>query len=116
MLIGDRSNQRFKLFKIGIVGTELSRELPDPFDRVQFGAVGGKELQDQVVPVLPEERVEQDRVMVLRIVEEDHHLPRPPTVAEQPAQEALERDGIELRVKLGHQFPRADVDRPEQGR
>lgn len=97
------------------MGAELSGELPDPLDRIQFGTIGWKELQGQVVPVVPEERLEQDRVMILRIVEEEYHLPGPASVAEEQAQEALERHRIELRVKVGHQFPRADVDRPEQG-
>ena len=97
------------------MGTQLARELPDAFDRVQFRAVGRQEGQREHLPPLREVRTQQRGVMVPRVVQHHDEPPRGAAMAQERAKKGTERDRIEGGAELGDQLPGAQIDRPEEG-
>jgi len=74
MLMSHGINEILKMIKIGVVSAKLSRQFPHPFYRIQLGTVGREEFQGQRTGMFLEERMQKDSMMVLCIVQDDHHL------------------------------------------
>jgi len=51
------------------MGTEFSGQLPDSFNWIQFGTVGGKKLQGQPFSMAFKERPERHSMMISCIIE-----------------------------------------------
>ena len=54
-------------------------ELPHSFDRIEFGTIRGKEVQDKTVGVFFPPRLVESRVVIRGIVGNDHHPSPGPT-------------------------------------
>src|SRR5688572_28852297 len=68
-----RGNNAIEESEIAIVEAEPARKLPDPFDWVQFRAVGRQEVQDEMgsLPITPLPM--EFGPMILRIVTDGQH-------------------------------------------
>jgi len=61
-------------WEVSVVKPKSAEQLPDAFDRIELGAVGRQEKQDEVWSLGLAPFQVQLGVMIFRIVDDDHHL------------------------------------------
>jgi len=99
--------------KVSIVRAETSRQLPNPFDRVEIGTVGRKEIELQLEPMLGKPLVENKGMMMPGVIYDHDHLSIRASMTNEGAQKNLECLGIERLGRPGNQTPICWADRPE---
>src|SRR5580658_3792291 len=101
--------------KVTIVDPELSQELPDALDRVEIGAVGRQEEQDEIGLLKAAPFGVEGRMVVPGVVEDDDDsTPTAPAALTQSAQERPTGIRIEAAFGLGgDQAAITDPDGPE---
>lgn len=92
-----------------------ARQFPNSLDGIQVRAVGRQEVESKPGPARVEKWPQQLRMVIARIVEDQDHAAASRSMRQELTQELLERQGIELRLLLGHQLSVPEVHRSEQG-
>lgn len=95
-------NKVLKLRKVLVVGTQAAGEFPDSFNRVQIWAVRWQEEEDQRVLVAAEPVAEKSRVVISRVVKDEHEFSTPPLVTDHHLEKVEERLCVEDRSLTGH--------------
>ena len=90
-MVPDSGNEFVKNWEIAVMGTLVTRQLPDTFYRIQVRAVGRQEVQLHNVSVLMQPRVQLPGMVPPRIVHDDKHLSILAAVAHELSQEQFER-------------------------
>ncbi len=94
-MIADRLHKIVKNGKISIVGTLVSRQLPDSFNRIQVRAIRRQKIQPEDMTVFVQPRLELPGMMPTCVIYNNQHGPALSAVADKLRQECLERRGIE---------------------
>jgi len=94
------------------MGTQTSRQFPDPLDGIQLRTIRWKKKQLQNLPSLPEPISEDTGMVIPGVIEKDNHLPPLPASGEKSFQECLEGLGVEGRRTHGHQPSRTEGNSP----
>lgn len=109
----DRVHQFLQFSKISIVCAETPRQLPNPFDRVEIGTVGWKEIELQTKTMLEKPLVENHRMMMAGVIYNHDHFSIRASMANEGPQESLECLAVERLGRPGDQAPIGWADSPE---
>ncbi len=92
-----------------------ARELPHSFDRIEFGTIRRKEVQDKPVGVLFPPRLVESRVVIRSIVGNDHNpSPAPTTGGAELLEKLKEARPIEFAgLQAEHKTPIPQAHGPE---
>lgn len=82
-------------WEVTIVGTEMPRQLPDPFSGIEVGAIGRQKVELETAAMSIEPRPKNSGMMVPSIIHHQDDLPIRPGVTKKQSQELLERYGVE---------------------
>ena len=85
------------------MGAESARQLPHPFNGVQFRAVGRQKVQSEMVAMFPQPRLQKFGTMPAGIIQNDNHLAALTATAHKLLQERKECLRIELLGATGGQ-------------
>lgn len=96
-LIEHGRDQLFEDREIPVVGADSARQFPDTLYGVQLGTVGREKIQDQLLAMIPQPRVQESGMMPCGVIyNHDHPSPLPP-MTQQLDQEGQKR----LRFEFG---------------
>ena len=102
----DSSNEFVKNREIAVMGTLVTRQLPDTFYRIQVRAVGRQEVQLHNVPVFMQPRMQLPGMVPPRVVHNDKHFSILAAVAHELFQKQFERRGVK---RVGPAWNKASV-------
>ena len=105
-------DQVFQHGEVSVVGAQPAGQFPDALDDVEFRTVGGKEIGDQFVAMVPQPRIQVSGMMPFGIIDNEDHPSSPPPMPEQLDQEGQERLGFELGFPSNDQLPGLGMNRP----
>lgn len=108
-----RIHQFLQLGKVSIMGAETPGQLPNPFDRIEIGTVGRKEVELQSKTMLGEPSVKNHRAMMAGVIDNHDHLSTRSGMANEGPQENLECLGVEHLGRPGDKTPVGGADRSE---
>lgn len=94
---------------------QFARQLPNPLDGIQVGAVGWQESESNPGPARTQKRPQQSRMVIACIVEDQDHAAASRPMGQELAEELPERQGVKPRLLPRHQLPVPEVHRSEQG-
>jgi len=97
--------QVIKLWEIAIVRTEAARELPNPFNRVQFRAVGRKKVEPQSIAMFSEPWPQLFGMMPAGVINDDNHFSSFSAMAYELRQKTLERLSIKRFLQTRNKPP-----------
>jgi len=109
----DRLHELLQFRKVSIMRTKTPRQLPDPFDRIEVGAVGRKKIELQPKAMLVKPRLKNSRMVMPGVVCNHDHLSRLAGMTNKDSQKVLECLGVERLGRLGDQTSVGRADGPE---
>lgn len=95
------------------MNTQSPRQLPNPFNGVEVGAVGRQKIQTHYFAMAAQPGPQQPGVMPSCIVHDDDHDAALSFMPDKLAQERLERLGVETILLAGDQPPVANPHGPK---
>ncbi len=96
------------------MGRQFSRQLPNPLDGIQVGAVGWQEVQAHPTPTRVQKRFQRSSVVIACIVEDQNHAPVSCPMGEKLPKKLAEGEGVKSGLLLGHQLSVPKIHGSEQ--
>jgi hypothetical protein len=89
-------HQSIESWEVSVVGAVSARELPYAFDMIEFRAIGRKEVESQVLAVLPQPGFEVGRMMIAGVVQDYQHLLAFPPTPDKVFEKRMEGGSVEF--------------------
>jgi len=99
----DRVHQFLQFREVSIMPTETPGRLPNPFDRIEIGAVGRKEIELQPKAMLVKPRLKNSGMVMPGVVCNHDYLSIRAGMTNKDSQKSLECLGVERLGRLGDQ-------------
>ena len=101
--IKDRVHQFLQFREVSIMGTETPRQFPNPFNRIEIGAVGRKKIELEPKAMLVKPRLKKGGMVMPGVVCNHDHLSIRAGMTKKDSQKSLECLGVERLGRLGDQ-------------
>jgi hypothetical protein len=109
----DRVNKFLQCRKVSIMRTETPRQFPNPFDRIEIGTVGRKEIELQPKAMLVKPRLKNNCIVMPGVVCNYDYLSIRAGMANKDSQKSLECLGVKGCHGERHEAAIGRTDSPE---